>query len=70
LTFTDQVKVTQDGIPAAGVLGFKDRMRVDGKFFARGKRRVRIQGVTYGPFARNSNDEPFPARNIVAKTLP
>jgi GT2 family glycosyltransferase len=35
---------------------------VDGKFFARGDERLRIQGVTYGPFAKNSAGEPFPER--------
>jgi GT2 family glycosyltransferase len=37
------------------------RLRVDGKFFARGGRRLRIQGVTYGPFAPNAAGEPFPS---------
>ena len=69
LTFinADQAKVIQDGVCAAQDLGFNCRLQVDGKFFARGQRRVRIQGVTYGPFALNSNDEPFPGRNIVAE---
>jgi hypothetical protein len=34
-------------------------VRLDGKSFARGGRRVRIQGVTYGPFAANPAGEPF-----------
>src|SRR2546423_9733140 len=37
------------------------RVRVDGKFFAHGTRRLRFHGVTYGPFAPNQSDEPFPA---------
>jgi GT2 family glycosyltransferase len=37
-----------------------DRLRVDGKFFARGGRRWRLQGVTYGPFAPDPNGQPFP----------
>ena len=37
-----------------------ERVRVDGKFFSRGGRRTRIQGVTYGPFAPDSQGQPFP----------
>src|SRR5436305_1802377 len=36
------------------------RVRVDGKFFARGGRRLRVHGVTYGPFAPNADGEQFP----------
>ena len=42
------------------------RVRVDGKFFARGEERLRIQGVTYGPFAPAGRGEPFPPSDIVA----
>jgi GT2 family glycosyltransferase len=38
-----------------------DRVRVDGKFFARRGSRFRIQGVTYGPFAPDPKGQPFPA---------
>ncbi|HJT35289.1 MAG TPA: glycosyltransferase [Pirellulales bacterium] len=41
------------------------RPRIDGKFFARGQQRLRIHGVTYGPFAPNVDGEPFPARGLV-----
>jgi len=41
------------------------RPRPDGKFFARGRQRLRIQGVTYGPFAPNPEGEPFPAHGVV-----
>jgi GT2 family glycosyltransferase len=37
------------------------RLSVDGKFFARGSQHLRINGVTYGPFALNAKREPFPA---------
>jgi GT2 family glycosyltransferase len=37
------------------------RWRVDGKYFARGNERVRIRGVTYGPFAPSAEGQPFPA---------
>src|SRR6516162_9716275 len=36
------------------------RVRVDGKFLVRGGRRMHIQGVTYGPFCRNQDGDPFP----------
>src|SRR5262249_5116928 len=36
------------------------RVRVDGKFFARDARRPRVQGVPSGPFAPNPEGEPFP----------
>jgi GT2 family glycosyltransferase len=38
----------------------RPRVRVDGKFLARGGRRLRVRGVTYGPFAAGSDGEPFP----------
>src|SRR5262245_21343755 len=45
----------KDGAAVAG------RLRVDGKFFARGGRRVRLQGVSYGPFVPGEGDDPFPS---------
>ncbi|MFL5241598.1 MAG: glycosyltransferase [Gemmataceae bacterium] len=33
---------------------------MDGKFLSYGERRLRIQGVSYGPFAANACGEPFP----------
>jgi GT2 family glycosyltransferase len=39
---------------------------VDGKFFARGSQRLRVRGVTYGPFAPNDEGEPFPALDRVS----
>jgi len=44
------------------VVGVQDRVRVDGKFLVRGNQRLRIQGVTYGPFPPNEDAEPFPRR--------
>jgi GT2 family glycosyltransferase len=38
----------------------RERVRVDGKFFARGGRRLRVHGVTYGPFAASGRGESFP----------
>jgi hypothetical protein len=40
-------------------------VRLDGKFFLRGEQRLRIQGVTYGPFAPNAEGDQFPARSRV-----
>jgi GT2 family glycosyltransferase len=36
------------------------RVSVEGKFLARGSQRLRVCGVTYGPFACGSDDQPFP----------
>ena len=45
------------------------RMTLDGKFFKRSGQRVRLHGVTYGPFQPHDNVHHFPARNIVAGDL-
>jgi hypothetical protein len=42
------------------------RVRVAGKFLARGPFSWRVRGVTYGPFAPNGGGEPFPAPDRVA----
>src|SRR5947209_3841809 len=42
------------------------RVRVEGKFLARGSQCLRVHGVTYGPFAPNAASEPFPAPAQVA----
>src|SRR5947209_13095809 len=47
--------------PANGRAAPAARVRVDGKGFARGGERLRIQGVTYGPFAPGADGQPFPA---------
>jgi GT2 family glycosyltransferase len=44
--------------PAQGAPG---RARVEGKRLVRGGRRLRVRGVTYGPFAGNADGQPFPA---------
>ena len=36
------------------------RLRPAGKFFFRGEEKVYLRGVTYGPFAPNTEGEPFP----------
>jgi hypothetical protein len=41
-------------------------VRIDGKFFVRGTERLRIQGVTYGPFTPSADGRPFPDRQRVA----
>jgi GT2 family glycosyltransferase len=40
---------------------------VDGKLLACGQQRVRIKGVTYGPFAPNAQGQPFPTPHRVAE---
>src|SRR4051794_35993079 len=42
------------------------RLRVNGKFFTRQGRRVRLQGVTYGPFAPDEANGTFPVPGRVA----
>ena len=41
------------------------RVRRDGKFFRLGADKFYIKGVTYGPFAPNRSNEPFPERKRV-----
>ena len=43
------------------------RVRVDGKFFRVGERKFHLKGVTYGPFAPNAAQEPFPSAEQVAR---
>jgi O-antigen biosynthesis protein len=45
--------------------GAQQRVRVEGKFFARGGQRLRVHGVTYGPFAPDADGQPFPAPPLV-----
>ena len=40
-------------------------LSIDGKFFARGPERVRLFGITYGPFRPVNADEPFPLSAVV-----
>src|SRR6516225_5096892 len=53
--------------------GLGNRVRVDGRFFARAARedapgwQFRVRGVTYGPFAPNGAGEPFPAPDRVGE---
>jgi GT2 family glycosyltransferase len=57
------VGASRNGVAAAAL---PCRLRLDGKFFARGSRRWRAQGVTYGPFRPNAAGEPFPSAAVVA----
>jgi O-antigen biosynthesis protein len=41
------------------------RARIEGKTFARDGRRLQIQGVTYGPFAPDTDGNQFPSRRRV-----
>lgn len=47
----------------------RDRVTVDGKFFRLGKRKFSVKGVTYGPFAPNEQNEPFPSPAQAAEDL-
>ena len=49
----------------AGAIALQGRFRVDGKFLSRGQQRVRLRGVTYGPFRPNAEGHQFPAENTV-----
>ena len=57
--FLREGRAPNDSEDGTGVAG---RLRVDGKFFARGGERVRLQGVTYGPFAPGEGGDPFPTQ--------
>ena len=46
--------------------GVSERVRVSGKFLARGAQRLRIHGVTYGPFSPDAAGERFPRPDRVA----
>jgi glycosyltransferase involved in cell wall biosynthesis len=46
-----------------------DRIRIDGKFFRLGSGRFHVKGITYGPFAPNSDGEMFPSREQTARDL-
>jgi GT2 family glycosyltransferase len=49
--------------------GSRGRVRVEGKFFARGGERIRVRGVTYGPFEPGADGQPFPRRSTVLDDL-
>lgn len=49
--------------------GDDGRVRVQGKVFARGGERLRLRGLTYGPFAPSAKGHPFPARRRVDDDL-
>src|SRR5437016_5791864 len=53
-------------LPPAGHAAAGARPRVAGKFLARGGQRLRVRGVTYGPFAPGADGQPFPARGRAA----
>jgi GT2 family glycosyltransferase len=46
-----------------------NRVRCDGKFFRLGADKFYVKGVTYGPFAPNSNGEPLPEAAHVLRDL-
>jgi O-antigen biosynthesis protein len=46
-----------------------ERFRVDGKFLRRGTSRLRLKGVTYGPFAPNDDGDPWPSPQQLQQDL-
>src|SRR5258707_12742814 len=52
-----------------GTCSTATRVRVDGKFLARGRQRLRIHGATYGPFAPGADGQPFPTPEAVREDL-
>jgi O-antigen biosynthesis protein len=42
-----------------------NRVRRDGKFFRLGSEKFQVKGVTYGPFAPNSDGHPLPEKQQV-----
>jgi O-antigen biosynthesis protein len=46
-------------------VGSRQRVRVDGKYLARGPDRLRVHGVTYGPFAPAPDGTAFPSPKCV-----
>src|SRR5439155_22263058 len=62
-------KTSRKSVPVHGLKGFGARLRVEGRFFSRAAQPLRIQGVTYGPFAPDRDGLPFPGRDWVIKDL-
>jgi GT2 family glycosyltransferase len=56
----DEARAAPEGIRHRAGTSLSGRVRVDGKLFARDGQRLRVCGVTYGPFAPNGEGEPFP----------
>src|SRR5262249_36160373 len=56
----------RDGAPISPEPCSHSRVRVDGKFLARGRQRLWVRGVTYGPFAPAADGQPFPAPDRLA----
>src|SRR5262249_37748598 len=60
--------IQHEGVGRSDIaIGSQERVSVAGKLFARGARRMRLQGVTYGPFAPNARGEPFPTSERAAE---
>jgi GT2 family glycosyltransferase len=61
----DAIRALKD-VGRNGTVAACPRVRVDGKFLARGRQRLRVQGVTYGPFAPDAQGQQFPPPHVVA----
>src|SRR5437588_9527609 len=55
----------QDAARSGPLPGTRGRARVDGKLLLHGQQRLRVRGVTYGPFAPGPDGHPFPAPDRV-----
>src|SRR5438105_15063062 len=62
----DALRVATNGTADGQTSPPQARVRAEGKFLARGGRRLRVCGVTYGPFAPDPDGLPFPAPARVA----
>jgi GT2 family glycosyltransferase len=68
LAGTERARIASDpGFPRPVFLA--ERIEVEGKAFTLGGRRMRINGVTYGPFAPDALGEPFPVPEQVRRDL-
>jgi GT2 family glycosyltransferase len=67
MSFVNLGEVSVAALTARNDTSCRGRVRVDGKFFARGRQRLRIHGVTYGPFAPDADRQPFPAAACVGE---
>lgn len=45
----------------------ESQLRTAGKFFFRGKEKIYLRGVTYGPFAPGEDGVPFPSQDLVRR---
>jgi GT2 family glycosyltransferase len=66
MTCSEEAFVAGAAVTPTNVFSVRHRVVVDGKFFACKGERLRVRGVTYGPFAPDSEGHPFPPVERVA----